>query len=78
MEDTGNPDPGSLKKTVENYKAQYEALKEKLNSFPQTKFILWTAAANEKSNASEADADAKICFRSLPDTRRRSYRTIGS
>ena len=56
MEDIGDPDPASREKRIENYKAQYEALKEKLNSFPQTKFILWTAAANEKSNASEAEA----------------------
>lgn len=56
MEDIGEPDPASPEKRLENYKVQYEALKEKLNSFPQTKFILWTAAANEKSNASEAEA----------------------
>ncbi len=56
MEDIGAPDPGSSEKRIENYKAQYEAIKEKLHSFPQTKFILWTASANEKSNASEAEA----------------------
>ena len=56
LEDTGNPDPGSSEKRLENYKAQYEAIMEKLQTFPQTKFIVWTAAANEKSNASEAEA----------------------
>ena len=56
MEDTGEPDTESPEKRIENYKAQYEAIKEKLHSFPQTKFILWTAAANEKSNASKAEA----------------------
>lgn len=56
LEDTGNPDPGSSEKRMENYKAQYEAIKEKLHSFPKTKFIVWTASANEKSNVSEAEA----------------------
>jgi hypothetical protein len=31
-------------------------LKEKINSFPDTKFILWTAPANEKSNVTETEA----------------------
>ena len=62
MEDTGEPDAGSSEKRIENYKAQYEALKEKLHSFPETKFILWTAAANEKSNASEAEAARTRAF----------------
>lgn len=56
QEDTGSPDPASPEKRLENYKAQYEALKEKINSFPKTMFILWTAAANEKSNTTEAEA----------------------
>jgi hypothetical protein len=56
QEDTGNPDPASPEKRLENYKAQYEALKEKINAFPETKFVLWTAAAHEKSNATEAEA----------------------
>ena len=32
-------------KTLQNYKAQYLALKEKLIQFPETKFLVWTAAA---------------------------------
>ena len=55
-EDSGNPDPASPEKSLENYKVQYEALKEKINSFPDTKFILWTAPANEKSNVTETEA----------------------
>lgn len=45
-EDTGNPDIGSNDKRIENYKLQYMALKEKLNQFPNNKFLLWTGAAN--------------------------------
>lgn len=56
MEDTGNPDPSSPEKRLENYKAQYNLLKEKLNSFPETKFLVWTAVAHVRSNATEAEA----------------------
>lgn len=56
LEDTGNPDPASPEKRMENYRAQYDSLKVKLNSFPNTRFILWTAAAHVKSNATEQEA----------------------
>jgi hypothetical protein len=32
-------------KTLQNYKLQYLALKEKMHQFPNTKFIVWTGAA---------------------------------
>jgi hypothetical protein len=44
-EDTGIPDIDSEEKRLENYKMQYEALKDKMHEFPETKFILWTGAA---------------------------------
>jgi len=44
-EDTGEPDVNSDIKRVENYKLQYEALKEKMKKFNQTKFIVWTTPA---------------------------------
>jgi len=44
-EDVGNPVIDSKEKRLEIYKLQYAALKEKLLGFPETKFILWTAAA---------------------------------
>jgi hypothetical protein len=44
-ENAGNSDIGSKTKSLEVYKLQYTALKEKLKQFPDTKFILWTAPA---------------------------------
>ena len=43
--DTGTPDIDSSERRLENYKVQYAALKEKMLSFPDTKFIVWTGAA---------------------------------
>jgi hypothetical protein len=43
--DTGHPDVTSGTQTLENYKAQYEVLKTKMHSFPNTRFIVWTATA---------------------------------
>ena len=45
LPDTGKPDVDSDEKRLENYKLQYAALKEKMRSFPDTKFIVWTGAA---------------------------------
>lgn len=47
--DVGEPDIDSPEKRLENYKIQYEAIKEKLHEFPDTKFLLWTGAANVQS-----------------------------
>jgi hypothetical protein len=48
-DDTGDPIIGSNEKRLENYKLQYEALREKLHEFPEKLFLLWTGAANVKS-----------------------------
>ena len=45
LPDTGKPDVDSEEKRLENYKVQYAALKEKMHSFPDTRFIVWTGAA---------------------------------
>jgi len=52
--DTGNADIASSDKTIENYKLQYNALKEKMHEFESTKFIVWTGAAQVKG-ATSAD-----------------------
>jgi hypothetical protein len=39
-----------------NYKLQYNALKEKMHFFPNTKFIAWTGAANVQATTGEAEA----------------------
>jgi len=43
-------------KNLENYKLQYNALKEKLYQFPDNKFIVWTGAALIKNHNSEESA----------------------
>lgn len=43
--DTGSPDVASSRRSLENYRLQYAALREKLRSFPGTKFLVWTPAA---------------------------------
>lgn len=43
-------------KTIANYKLQYEALKDKLHQYPDTKFILWTGAIRVKSAITEIEA----------------------
>jgi hypothetical protein len=42
LADTGAPDVRSQDKRAENYILYYEALKEKMREFPETKFLLWT------------------------------------
>jgi hypothetical protein len=49
-------DINSEYKSIANYKLQYFALKEKLLDFPETKFILFTGAAQVKSQITEDEA----------------------
>jgi len=44
-------------KSLANYKLQYNALRDKLHEFPDTKFILFTGAALEKNSVTEDEAD---------------------
>jgi hypothetical protein len=50
------PDIGSHEKTIGNYKLQYNALKEKMKEFPQTRFLIWTGAAQVKRKTDEKSA----------------------
>ena len=54
--DTSAPDIDSAIKTLENYKLQYEALKNKMHEFPENKFIIWTPAVNTQQLMSEDEA----------------------
>ena len=54
--DTGIPDINSEEKRIENYKLQYNAIKDKLHSFPENKFIVWTPAVFNKNQISEEEA----------------------
>ncbi len=49
-------DINSDKKTIGNYTLQYQALKEKLLSFSDTKFVVWTGAALTKASTTEENA----------------------
>ncbi len=44
LADSIEPDINSKLKTLENYKLQYVALKDKMLQFPGTKFLVWTGA----------------------------------
>jgi len=60
--DFGEADVASPDKRIENYKLQYAALKNKLHEFPQTKFILWTAAALIRNETDKASAQRAQAF----------------
>jgi hypothetical protein len=62
MEDTGKPDINSSEKRMENYKLQYNALRDKMHQFPSVKFIVWTGAAQTKSQTTEAEAKRAYLF----------------
>ena len=51
-----SPDINSELRTLSNYKLQYQALKDKFHEFPETKFIVFTGAAQVKANISEDEA----------------------
>lgn len=44
LENTGNPDPSSDAKTLENYKVQYNELLDVMDNYRETKFLVWTLA----------------------------------
>lgn len=54
--ENGPPDITSDRKTIQNYKLQYEALKSKIHQFPAHTFVLWTAAALTERKTSEQNA----------------------
>ena len=58
----GEPDINSDRKMVENYKMQYQALKEELVKYPDTRFLLWTPPALTKSKTSAEAASAASDF----------------
>jgi len=54
--DTTSGNIDSELKTIPNYKLQYAALKEKMNEFKDTKFLVWTGAAQVESQITEEEA----------------------
>lgn len=60
--DTGNATVQSSDKRIENYKLQYQALRTKMRSFPETRFIVWTGAANAQGATSTIQATLARSF----------------
>lgn len=54
--DKDSADINSDYKSLANYKVQYNALRDKLHEFPDTRFIVWTGAALAKGAVSEESA----------------------
>jgi hypothetical protein len=53
----GTPSLSSPKKTLANYKLQYEALKARLHQFPKTRFIIWTGPALTQAITTPEEAE---------------------
>ncbi len=62
LPDTGNPDIDSDIKRLENYKLQYNSLKDKMHEFPGSRFIVWTPAVQVKSKISPEEAERANLF----------------
>ncbi|THB71248.1 MAG: hypothetical protein D6E12_01510 [Desulfovibrio sp.] len=56
--DYGPGDVSSPDKTMANYQAQYRALRDLMDSYPDTKFIVWTLAPLHRQ-ATDRDASAR-------------------
>jgi hypothetical protein len=56
LPDSTMADVNSEIKTVANYKLQYNALKEKMHSFKDKKFIIWTPVPLVEAKTSEGEA----------------------
>lgn len=56
VDSVSSADINSPIKTLDNYKLQYNSLKQKMNSFPDSKFLLWTPSALVEKNSSPAKA----------------------
>lgn len=54
--DRGSPDIKSSEKRIENYKLQYNALKNKMEEFPGAFFVVWTGAAQVQGVADSSSA----------------------
>lgn len=57
-EDLGTPDVTSDRKSLENYKLQYRALRSMMDRYPNNKFIVWTLAPLHR-NATDKDQAAR-------------------
>lgn len=51
-EDTGNPDINSDRKSLENYKLQYKALRDRFDKYPEAKFLIMTIPPRHRLHSS--------------------------
>lgn len=51
-----------MSKSIENYKLQYNASKNKIHEFPDNKFIVWTPAVLTKNKLNEDEAKRTFEF----------------
>lgn len=61
-EDIHQPDINSSEQRIENYKLQYLALKQKMQEFKNTKFLIWTGAAQVENNTTQENAQRAKAF----------------
>lgn len=62
LEDVDYPDITSNVKTAENYRLQFEELREKMREFPDTTFVVWTGPAQVAGATNEGDAQRADAF----------------
>ena len=55
--ESGDPDISSESKTLGNYKLQYRALRDMMDSYPENIFIVWTLAPLHRLSTTPEDAD---------------------
>ena len=56
LADTGSPAVSSDRKSLENYRLQYRALRNRMDSYPNTIFIVWTLAPRHRLATSPDNA----------------------
>jgi hypothetical protein len=62
LEDTGSPDIASARKSLENYKLQYRALRGLMDNYGDTQFIVWTLAPRHRLATSTSNAERAHAF----------------
>ena len=50
LEDRGNPDINSSRQSLENYKVQYRALRDRFDEYPDTKFLIMTIPPRHRNH----------------------------
>lgn len=56
LEDTGDPDINSERKSLENYKIQYRALRKMMDKYPDNTFVVWTLASLHRLSTTPENA----------------------